>query len=232
AQDWVTATLSAIAFGLLITGLAGLGQLAGRTLVADTLDAILIALAIFRLLYAAVIHPVAPVSSVGVVTAVIFPIGCLLLLAMTCRLLLSGGIRTPAVALLLLAMVAGTGAAAGVMAASLSAGTLETSAFTGPMWVGYSMPMWVGYSILLGAAGLHPSLHRSRPRRQRRGDALSRPRLVLLSAIALVVPLAWVLQRQQGPIFKVLDWVVPSTTSAVVLLLLVARLVLVAGVAE
>ena len=224
AQDWVTATLSAIAFGLLITGLAGLGQLAGRTLVADTLDAILIALAIFRLLYAAVIHPVAPVSSVGVVTAVIFPIGCLLLLAMTCRLLLSGGIRTPAVALLLLAMVAGTGAAAGVMAASLSAGTLETSAFTGPMWV--------GYSILLGAAGLHPSLHRSRPRRQRRGDALSRPRLVLLSAIALVVPLAWVLQRQQGPIFKVLDWVVPSTTSAVVLLLLVARLVLVAGVAE
>src|SRR5690606_3919138 len=30
AQDWVTATLSAIAFGLLITGLAGLGQLAGR----------------------------------------------------------------------------------------------------------------------------------------------------------------------------------------------------------
>src|SRR5690606_35454648 len=200
------------------------GQLAGRTLVADTLDAILIALAIFRLLYAAVIHPVAPVSSVGVGTAVIFPIGWLLLVAMTCRLLLSGGIRTPAVALLLLAMVAGTGAAAGVMAASLSAGTLETSAFTGPMWV--------GYSILLGAAGLHPSLHRSRPRRQRRGDALSRPRLVLLSAIALVVPLAWVLQRQQGPIFKVLDWVVPSTTSAVVLLLLVARLVLVAGVAE
>lgn len=224
AQGWVTASLAALAFGLLVAGLAVLGRLGGQTESADMLDATLLALAVFRLLYATVIHPVAPVSSVGVVTAVIFPIGCLLVFAMLCRILLSTRIPTPAVALLLLAVAAGVGAAAAVMASSLSAGTLETSAFTGPLWV--------VCSILLGAAGLHPSLQRTRQEPARHRNALSRPRLALFAAVALAVPLAWLFQRQQGPLYEVLDWLVPTATSAVILLLLVARLALVAGVAE
>ena len=56
--------------------------------------------------------------------------------------------------------------------------------------------------------------------------------MALFAAVALAVPLAWLFQRQQGPLYEVLDWLAPTATSAVILLLLVARLVLVAGVAE
>ena len=223
-QDWVTAVLATVAFGLMIAGLAVLGRLGGRTQAADTLDAAMLALATFLLLFALVIHPVTATGPFRIVLAVIFPTGSLLVFAMACRILIAARVPTAAVKLLLIAMTAVSAVTAAIMASALTDNGFDADRVTSPLWV--------LYSVALGAAGLHPSLRRTRRQDARPRDPLSPVRLLLFTAMALVAPLSWGLQRRFGPPTEVIDWLVPLVTAGVILLLPLIRLTLLAQVAQ
>jgi diguanylate cyclase (GGDEF)-like protein len=218
--------LLGLTFPLFIVGLAVLGRLGGRADAVDLVDATMIALATFLVLFALVIHPVLPADHTVLAAAVLYPVGALLIFAMTIRVAFSVGRPTPALGLLLLGMVAGVATTVVVVLHVLDAVPSDTNPA--------SYVLWGTYSILLGAAGLHPSLGRTRRWRNPRQDALSRRRTALFLVLAVVAPVAWGLEIKLAVEFgeDIIGFIVPVVVSAVLLLLLVTRLVLTARVAQ
>lgn len=75
--DWFSTVLWAVPFPLLISGMALLGRRLGSVRAVDTLDARVVALAVFLLVFALVIHPVAAGNRVTVAAAMVFTLGAL-----------------------------------------------------------------------------------------------------------------------------------------------------------
>ncbi len=222
-----------IGFAFLVTGLALLARLGGPPDPADTLDALAIGLATFLVLFAFVIHPVLEGGWASVVAAIIIPLGILLILAMTVRVIFSIGIPTVSVGLLLLAQCFHFVAAAIVLVSAFRSTGLRPSLGVASLLV-VSPVLWTISFVLLGAAGLHPSLRRTRYRPGRRQGPLSKRRMVLAVVLAVVVPVAWWFELRgatQGG-YSVVSYTVPVVLSAVLLVLLVARLGLIARLAQ
>jgi diguanylate cyclase (GGDEF)-like protein len=223
--DWASTLLWALSFPFLIAGLAMLGRRLGRARAVDTLDAGIVALAVFLLLFALAIHPFVAGDRVAITAAVMFTFGTLLVFAAAVRLMFTIGIPTISIGLLLLAVGTFVAAIVTVLLLSLAVGGRPASTPTDILWV--------IYSILLGAAGLHPSLARTRVRTWP-AVTLSGRRTALLVLLSVVAPVAWGAEiRHAGEIGDdVLGFAVPVAVSAVLLLLLVTRLALTARMAE
>ena len=222
-----------VGFALLVSGLALLARLGGPPDPADTLDALAIGLATFLVLFAFVIHPVLEGGWASVVAAIIIPLGVLLILAMTVRVIFSIGIPTVSVGLLLLAQCCHVVAAAIVLVSAFRGTGLRPSLGVASLLV-VSPVLWTTSLVLLGAAGLHPSLRRTRYRPGRRQGPLSKRRMVLAVVLVVVVPIAWWFEIRgaaQGG-YSVVSFTVPVVLSAVLLVLLVARLGLIARLAQ
>jgi diguanylate cyclase (GGDEF)-like protein len=219
AQD-----LYALSFVLFIAGLALLVRLGGRAYVADTLDATLVALATFLLLFWLVIGTVTPPGDTSLLAEVVYPLGALVLFAMTVRVALSVGVPTVSLGLLLLSMVARVGATVSLLVPALT---------TGSMYGGLLTPyLGAASNLLLGAAALHPSLAATRVRRVRDHELVSRPRVLLFVLMALVGLTALVAETFKAVRGTATDMAVLVVGGSVLLVLIVARLALTAGVAQ
>jgi diguanylate cyclase (GGDEF)-like protein len=222
-----------VGFAFLIPGLALLARLGGPPDPADTLDALAIGLATFLVLFAFVIHPDLEGGWVPVVAAIIIPLGVLLMLAMTVRVILSIGIPTVSLGLLLLAQCFHFVAAAIALVSAFRSTGLGPSLGIASLLV-VSPVLWTTSYVLLGAAGLHPALRRAQYQPGRRQGPLSKRRMVLAVVLVVVVPIAWwfelrgATQRE----YSVVSFTVPVVISAVLLVLLVARLGLIARLAQ
>jgi diguanylate cyclase len=221
---WVGPLVALVALPPLISGLALLGRYGGRRDTADMLDAAVVALAVFLVLFALVIHPTVPQVGEAVAAGVIFPLGALLLFAMAVWLVLSVGVPTTSTGLLLLAVGAGLGGTVSLLVPGLGAGIVEGGPLT---WTLFS-----AFFILIGAAGLHPSLGYSRRPQPHRHDPVSRRRIGLLALLAVVAPVVWGGEIISATGVGAVSVTVPLIVSAALLLVVVARLGLTAGLAQ
>jgi diguanylate cyclase len=221
---WVGPLVALLALPPLVSGFALLGRYGGRRDTADMLDAAVVALAVFLVLFALAIRPTLPPIGEAVAAAVIFPLGALLLFAMAVWLVLSVGVPTVSTGLLLLAVGAGLGGTVSLLVPGLGTGVIEGDPLT---WALFSV-----FFILIGAAGLHPSLGHSRRPQPHRHDPVSRRRIGLLALLAVVAPVAWVSEIITTTGVGVVGVTVPLIVSAALLLVVVARLGLTAGVAQ
>jgi diguanylate cyclase (GGDEF)-like protein len=208
-------------------GLARLGRLARHGGPADLLDSVMIALAAFLLLWALVIDPALDLNRGSSLAAIVFPLGELLVLAAAVKLMFGDGHRDPVLRLVLLAMLALLGSGLAVLVPALGTGFLQNSQLAGVLWA--------GYATLLGAAGIHPSLERPRERRLRGPENLPWLRMIMFVALALIAPAAWLLELYDKD-FRLrndpIERLVPVITASILLLLLVARLGLIARLAQ
>jgi diguanylate cyclase (GGDEF)-like protein len=223
--DWYAPELYALSYVLFIAGLALLAQLSGRAYVTDMLDAMLVAIATFLLLYWLVIDAILPLDRTGVLAAVVYPLGALMLFAMTVRAALSVGVPTVSVGLLLLSMVARVASAVSMLEPALTTGSVERSSLT-PY-------LNTTASILLGASALHPSLTAIRARIERRHDPVSGLRMALFALLAVVALTVlageiWMLAAGAGTT----NLTVALAAASMLLILLASRLGLTARVAQ
>ena len=233
AVNWLPVLPVWVGFALVIVGLALLARLGGPPDPADTLDALAIALATFLVLFALVIHPVLSGGWVSVIAAIIFPMGALLILAMSVRVVFSIGVPTVSVGLLLLAQGLHFVGSASAQVSALRGTGLMTGVATASLLL-YSPWVWSASFVVLGAAGLHPSLRRTLYRPGRRPGPLSKRRMLLAVVLAVVVPIAWWYEAREAArgMYSVVSFTVPIVLSAVLLVLLLARLGLVARLAQ
>ena len=118
-------------------------------------------------------------STVGRLVSVAYPLADVLLLAVAVRLALDGGQRRPAfhfmsasiICLLLTDFVYGL---------MFLHGTYDH-----PLWLDAG---WIGFYLLWGAAALHPSMCNIDQPAAKRGEALTRFRLALLTGASLMAP--------------------------------------------
>ncbi len=168
----------------------GLLMLGGRTRdsdLADTLDATIVALGAFLLLWLFLLNGRLAPRGTDVVIAIVRPVGVAILVGALTRLLFVVGRRTVAFWLLVAAIIFGISGAVGDVGQS----------------VGYPFPrlltdtgFWfVGYSVLLAAALLHPSITASLTTRHRAVSRLSPTRLSVFVALTLLGPFAWLRGR-------------------------------------
>jgi diguanylate cyclase len=222
--EWVGPAASSLALPLLVAGLAFLGRHGGRRETADMLDATVIALAVYLVLFALVIGPVLPSGSGAILGGVLFPLGALLLFAMAVWVALSRGVRSTSVGLLMLAVC---------LAVVISVTLVVLGLNTGTLWGHVPAQLLYGvFAILLGCAALHPSLGRQPEPRVRRHGTVSSRRIKLLAGLAIVAPLAWGAGAARTTFVVTAGVAVPVLVAAVMLVLLVARLGVTAGVAQ
>jgi diguanylate cyclase (GGDEF)-like protein len=89
------------------------------------------------------------------------------------------------------------------------------------------------YGIGLGAAGLHPALTRPSPQKYSRSTESSPWRIALYAVLALIPPLVWAIElHRHGANEGFSPFLIPAAASVAFLLLLVARLGLIAKVAQ
>jgi diguanylate cyclase (GGDEF)-like protein len=210
--------------------IAGLVLLSRRTPYrgpADVLDAAMTALAAFLLGWAFFLDRVYAGNISSAALGIAFPIGALLVFALVVRLILGGGFLDPALRWLLVGLIALVATMVGTLVPGLGKASI-------PITPAINV-LWTVFGICLGAAGLHPALAREPDRRNVPSNDTSPQRLALFAVLAVIPPFVWAVglyrhhdERQTGTATVV----VPVTTSAVFLLLLVVRLGLIARVSQ
>jgi diguanylate cyclase (GGDEF)-like protein len=219
----VVASLTVVPLlGVALFVLAPVGRRGG---LADALDAAMTALAAFLLVWTAIVGPRLSAGSVGLVAAVVIPVGFIIPFSVAVRLVLSGAVRDRATLLALLALAAQLTAWLSVLSPFLPYGL---PARTNPT----ALVLYLCYGTLLGAAGLFlgrpPFREASAPAAR---ETASWGRLLLFAVVALVPPIAWDTERVFFP-QPIGGVVVVGCASALLLLLLVVRLGLIARVAD
>src|SRR5262245_43524716 len=146
-------------------------------------------------------------------TLLLYPLGDLLLVAIAAQLAFHpGSTRTPAHRLLLAALVA-------ILAADVAYALIQ---YYGSYSSGSLVEeLWVLSYVLLGAAGLHPSM-RTIGEAFGRQDTLSRSRVLLLACASLIAVAVLAVQSARGDRLGV---PVVAVSSAVVFLLVLTRMV-------
>jgi diguanylate cyclase (GGDEF)-like protein len=212
---------------VLVVGLAFMARGLPRRGPADTLDAVMTALAVYLLLWAAFIAPAVSSEEFPLVFAVLLPIGSLLVFTTALRLAFGGGLRDPALALLIAGAFVVFVISGVVLALSLRTGSLPLY-----KWLGVLASI---YFALFGAAGLHPALGRSRGGRAEPAEAIGWARMLLFGVLAVIPPAvrAAELARHRFSDARppLMIWL-PVAVSVVFLLLLVTRLVMIARLAQ
>jgi diguanylate cyclase len=239
---WTAVLLVVVPSPLFVVGLALLARLGRRLDAAVTVDALLLVSAAYLVLFAAVIRPHVGTGWDAAVS-ILSPLGAFLVLAMIIRIIFAGGVPTLSVALLLLALgVRACGAVALFVPAIATSGFRQVydrpeaptfargvNPIDSPVLI-----LWLLYGILIGVAGLHPSLARTR-RRAEGSRWVSAPlgRIVLVAALAVSVIFGWLLVAGRAPhvLYSDTGFAIPVGLSAVVLVLLVIRVGLAARAA-
>ena len=230
---YVPLVLGAAAMLCLASGLIEFSRRLARGGPTDALDAAMIALACYLLLWVLLIEPTIRGRPVSVTAAVLVPIGTLLILTSAGRLALAGGWRIPALLVLLVVsvgLIVAVAAVIAVLVTGLAAGAAE-----GVLRVSYATYVPIdAYFIALGWLGLHPSLLRGIVRLSASPEAPTRQRIALFAVLAVIPPLVWLLEidRSDRGDRSMASQIVPPLLSALLLLLLVVRLGLVTRLAQ
>jgi len=221
-QDPVSIVLATVPFLTLGAGLGLLSRVAPRRGPADGLDAVMVALAGFLLLWTVWLGQAFAVSVVPGIIATILPLGVLLVLTMGVKLLLGGGAKDASVALVLVGAAALCAATIALLVRGVPQANLPVSPAVNLLWALFGAG--------LGAAALQTDLNRARTRQRQQLNDTSLARTVLFAFAALVPLATWANEadRQQS----VASRAVPIAVSAVLLVLLVARMGLVSRVAH
>jgi diguanylate cyclase (GGDEF)-like protein len=220
------AVVAAASYPLFAIGLARLSRSAKLAGWENGLDAAMTALAAYLLLWAFMILPNVSREPLNFLGASVFPMGVLLVFTIGVRLVLSGGLREPATRLLILGLFTLLGSSLAVL--------LHTLTTAAPLGGIVGRLLWGVYGVGLGVAGLHPALTRPHPPDHARSSAASPWRIGLFAVLAQVPPLVWAveLHRHEANEGGSSILVPVEAVSVVFLLLLVARLGLVARVAQ
>jgi diguanylate cyclase (GGDEF)-like protein len=220
----VPALLLAVPYPVLAVGLARLARANARAARIDTFDATMVALACFLLLWVFAIQDRFVVGPGLAGAIVVLPASGLVVFALAVRLALSGGLRDPAVALLILVVALLLTVTLGVFVLGLGSGALRGNEMT--------TVLWSAYGPLLGAIGLLPSFTRPRQTTDVGTSDLSTARLVLFSVIVLVPLVAWGYDAFSGQDLSPTAVAVSLAVSAGLLVMLVIRLALLARLAQ
>ncbi|MEV4624182.1 GGDEF domain-containing protein [Asanoa sp. NPDC049573] len=212
-----------LAVGLLLLG--GTGAVAH---LADTLDASVVILGVFVLLWLFLLHGnMAPAGS-RLVIASLRPIGLAVVIGMLFRLLFMVGPRAPTIRFV----------SVGVGTAMLGSLALIGHSVGYPVdgRVNGTGVFFTGYALLLAAALLHPSAGSPLPVRDRGAPSgrLSRGRAAMFVGLTLLGPLAWLLAATIGRFNpgSPADFGLVVLAGGLISLLLLWRLSLVARVAD
>jgi signal transduction histidine kinase len=178
-------------YPVLAAGLAllALGRSTGRDW-AGLIDAAIIAIGFGLLSWVLVMVPYFNDPSLGMVellASLAYPVGDVLLLSLAARLATTPGRRTAAFRLLIASL-----------AVTMAADTLFSVLSLSGASVAVTDPMYQVDYLLLGAAGLHPSMAGLSEPSRRRQARLGRGRLLAMGAAALVAPALLIVQRLQG----------------------------------
>jgi diguanylate cyclase (GGDEF)-like protein/PAS domain S-box-containing protein len=186
------------------------------------LDALIVTAGCGLLSWIYFIHPYVHAADMTVlqkVLSIAYPLGDILILAMLARLLAAGGRRNKSLALISFGAI-------GLLAADSVYGYIQLN---GSWHVGGPTDLgWVAFYCLWGAAALHPSMRELTDVQPRREKQLSAVTLVVLSGVSLVAPLLTVWRDVVEGNTK--DLAVIGVTSAVIFMLVMARLTSLAGV--
>jgi signal transduction histidine kinase len=153
-------------------------------------DAAIIAIGFGLLSWVLVMVPYFNDPSLGIVELLVslaYPVGDVLLLALAARLATTPGRRTAAFRLLLACLTV-----------TMAADTLFSALALSGASVAVTDGMYLADYLLLGAAGLHPSMAGLSEPSRRRQARLGRGRLLAMGAAALVAPALLIVQRLQG----------------------------------
>jgi diguanylate cyclase (GGDEF)-like protein len=217
-----------VLYPTLAVGLVLLGGTGAVAHLADTLDASVVTLGIFVLLWLFLLHGHMAPSGSRLLVASLRPIGVAVVVGMLFRLLFMLGPRAPTIRFV-------TAGAATAMLGSL--------ALIGHS-VGYPVDgrvngtgvFFTGYVLLLAAALLHPSAGEALPVRERGAPSgrLSRGRTGMFVGLTLLGPLAWLLAATIGRFNpgSPADFGLVVLAGGLISLLLLWRLSLVAKVAD
>jgi len=221
----IPTTLAGLGQFCLIIGLTLLSRRLVRRNSADLLDAMMTAIAVYLGLWVLYIEPGLRSDAFPISTAVTLPIATLVIFTTALWLVLGGGLRDAAVALVLLGAAVEVLLFGVLVVLALRTGTLRVY----EEWA----PLGSLYFALFGAAGLHWRLGQPRRRASGDSDETGRLRIALFVALSLVLPVMGAIEvlRQpwtQSPFLLV----VPVLTSGVFLLLIVLRLVLAIRIAQ
>lgn len=225
----VSGVLRFFSYLALVVGVALLSRSAeGRSRLGDVLDAALVACGVFVLLWVLVISPARnprPGQAATVTELVLYPVGVLLVFALAAKLLFTVGARTASLRLLMLGilfLVAGTLA---VVVQTLTVGGFGFSR---------AIPLaFAAFHGVVGAAGLHPSMSRRGLAPSEPNPDLSWPRIALFAVLAVLGPAAWAVEVELSqPNQDIVELIVPIVISSLLSLLLVARLTMIARIAQ
>ena len=181
------------------------------------LDALVVTAGCALLSWMYLIHPYVHAPGMTVVQkgfSIAYPLGDILILAVLARLLVGGGARNASVALL-------TAGALGLLAADCVYGYIQLNGnwkVGGPTDIG-----WVVFYCFWGAAALHPAMRGLTEVQPRRDKQLSVFTLAALTGAALVAPVLTVWRSVVNHNSQ--DVAVTGTTSAIVFLLVLCRLI-------
>ncbi|MEU0666612.1 aminotransferase class I/II-fold pyridoxal phosphate-dependent enzyme [Streptomyces lavendulocolor] len=181
---------------------------------ASLLDALILTAGLALLSW---VHLINPLTMAGDTwsqraVAIAYPLGDVLILAMTVRLLTLGGLRERAVQLLAL----GT---CGILTSDVLHGLLQLQ---GTWRVGTYMDLgWVVFFTAWGLAALHPSMVRLTERAPQPAPGLAKRRLAVLACASMIAPVMLLVEALLG---TVRDAAVIAVFSALMFLLVMARL--------
>jgi len=225
----ITATwpilIATVPYPLFAAGLLLLSRTTGRRGPVDALDATIIALATFLVLWGFAVNEVLTISPRTASIGVVLPFGALLAFAMAVKVALGGGLRDPATAVLVVIVAVALSVTLVNLVLGVGSNALRTNAAT--------HLLLTAYGVLVGVVGVLPSLTRPRPRAEVASGDMSRARLVVFSLIVLLPLLAW-WESSFGPFGR--DQLpavfVTVSVAALFLVLLVIRLALLARLAQ
>lgn len=221
----VPVLLTLFPFPLLSIALALLARATARRGPVDALDATMVALAVFLLLWVFAIQTQVEIRPDTAPVVVVLPVTALVAFAMAVRLAFGGGMRDPATALLI--VVVGL-----LLATTLGGFVLDVDSSALGSTAGLSL-LWSAHGLLLGLIAVLPSFSRPRGPGKPATNDMSFGRLMLFSVLVLVPLVAWAHNSfgagtRAGPTARA----VALTFAGVFLLILVIRLALLAQLAQ
>jgi diguanylate cyclase (GGDEF)-like protein len=216
--------LSTLPYPVLAAALAALSRVTARRGPVDALDAALIALSGYLLLWVFLINDQFVLTTNILTVAVVLPVGALLMFAMAVRVVLGGGWRDAATALLILVVI--------IM---LTVSLVSVRLGIGSDAIRIASPtllLWSTFGVTVGAIGLLPSFTRRRRQDETATHDLSVPRLVLYTVLALGPVIGWVRDTLNRLPNAVAARAIPMSVAVLFLAILAVRLTLLARLAQ
>jgi diguanylate cyclase (GGDEF)-like protein len=186
----------------------------GRRDRSGLLDAAVVATAIGLLTWVFLIRPIAGqygTAELDQLVALAYPVGDVLLIAMTARLLASPARRSPAYVMLVLAQAA-------LLPPDVSF-NVTSATNTSFDWLDW---LWLVSYVLSAASAVHPSMRRLQEPVPAEPESMSRLRLGLLTAMSLLAPAVLAFEGLRHP--HEIDWAAVAVGSTVLFLLVLARM--------